>query len=157
MGLRRDEFPNQRPVRSRISTKCNAGRHTLNRFLIIIRNIPLRMVSMLVISPVHHTIIPTVRSSFTDLCPVFSHVRVAFPIIDSFAQCRSAIMPVCARLRHVAGTRRNNTTYRDHVMHTIESCGFSPMDIQCAMTKLLEVYGVCGLDKAQQHFENSPY
>ena len=39
----------------------------------------------------------------------------------------------------------------------MENCGFSPTDIRRVVSELHEVFDFCGLEEAQQHFENSPY
>jgi hypothetical protein len=38
----------------------------------------------------------------------------------------------------------------------MENCGFSPSDIRRVVAELHEVFDFCGLEEAQQHFENSP-
>ena len=51
----------------------------------------------------------------------------------------------------------NNDACRGYVIYAMEYCGFSPKDIQRVVAELHEVFDFCGLEEAQQHFENSPY
>ena len=44
-----------------------------------------------------------------------------------------------------------------YVIYAMENCGFSPADIRRVVAELHEVFDFCGLEEAQQHFENSPY
>ena len=46
---------------------------------------------------------------------------------------------------------------RGYVICEMERCGFAPGDIRRVMADLHEVFDFCGLEEAQQHFENSPY
>ena len=43
------------------------------------------------------------------------------------------------------------------VIYAMENCGFSPTDIRRVVAELNEVFDFCGLEEAQQHFENGPY
>ena len=51
----------------------------------------------------------------------------------------------------------SNNACRGYVIYAMENCGFSPTDIRRVVTELHEVFDFCGLEEAQQHFENSPY
>lgn len=51
----------------------------------------------------------------------------------------------------------SNNACRGYVIYAMEHCGFSPKDIQRVVAELHEVFDFCGLEEAQQHFENSPY
>ena len=44
---------------------------------------------------------------------------------------------------------------RGYVIYAMERCCFSPGDIRRVMAELHEVFDFCGLEEAQQHFENS--
>ena len=48
----------------------------------------------------------------------------------------------------------SNNACRGYVIYAMENCGFSPADIRRVVA---EVFDFCGLEEAQQHFENSPY
>ena len=48
-------------------------------------------------------------------------------------------------------------TSASYVIYAMENCGFSPSDIRRVVAELHEVFDFCGLEEAQQHFENSPY
>ena len=52
---------------------------------------------------------------------------------------------------------RNNNACRGYVIYAMENCGFSPTDIRRVVAELHEVFDFCGLEEAQQHFENGPY
>ena len=51
----------------------------------------------------------------------------------------------------------SNNACRGYVIYAMEDCGFSPADIRRVVAELCEVFDFCGLEEAQQHFENSPY
>lgn len=51
----------------------------------------------------------------------------------------------------------NNNACRGYVIYAMENCGFSPTDIRRVVAELHEVFDFCGLEEAQQHFENGPY
>ena len=51
----------------------------------------------------------------------------------------------------------SNNACRGNVIYAMENCGFSPVDIRRVVAELYEVFDFCGLEEAQQHFENSPY
>ena len=52
----------------------------------------------------------------------------------------------------------SNNACRGYVIYyAMENCGFSPVDIRRVVAELYEVFDFCGLEEAQQHFENSPY
>ena len=51
----------------------------------------------------------------------------------------------------------SNNACRGYVIYAMENCRFSPADIRRVVTELHEVFDFCGLEEAQQHFENSPY
>ena len=48
----------------------------------------------------------------------------------------------------------NNNACRGYVIYAMENCGFSPTDIRRVVAELHEVFDFCGLEEAQQHFEN---
>ena len=54
-------------------------------------------------------------------------------------------------------SRGATTPDRGYVIYAMENCGFSPTDIRRVVAELHEVFDFCGLEEAQQHFENSPY
>lgn len=56
-----------------------------------------------------------------------------------------------------AGRPWNNNACRGYVIYAMENCGFSPTDIRRVVAELHEVFDFCGLEEAQQHFENGPY
>lgn len=51
----------------------------------------------------------------------------------------------------------SNNACRGYIIYAMENCGFSPTDIRRVVAELHEVFDFCGLEEAQQHFENSPY
>ena len=51
----------------------------------------------------------------------------------------------------------SNNACRGYVICAMENCGFTPTDIRRVVAELHEVFDFCGLEEAQQHFENSPY
>ena len=51
----------------------------------------------------------------------------------------------------------SNNACRGYVIYAMENCGFSPTDIRRVVAELHEVFDFCGLEEAQQHFENGPY
>ena len=51
----------------------------------------------------------------------------------------------------------SNNACRGYVICAMERCGFAPGDIRRVVAELHEVFDFCGLEEAQQHFENSPY
>ena len=51
----------------------------------------------------------------------------------------------------------SNNAYRGYVIYAMEHCGFSSSDIRRVVAELHEVFDFCGLEEAQQHFENSSY
>ena len=51
----------------------------------------------------------------------------------------------------------NNNACRGYVIYAMENCGFSPKDIRRVVAERHEVFDFCGLEEAQQHFENGPY
>ena len=51
----------------------------------------------------------------------------------------------------------SNNACRGYVIYAMEHCGFAPSDIQRVVAELHVVFDFCGLEEAQQHFENSPY
>ena len=51
----------------------------------------------------------------------------------------------------------SNNACRGYVIYAMEHCGFAPGDIRRVVAELHEVFDFCGLEEAQQHFENSPY
>ena len=51
----------------------------------------------------------------------------------------------------------SNNACRGYVIYAMENCGFSPTDIRRVVAELQEVFDFCGLEEAQQHFENSSY
>ena len=51
----------------------------------------------------------------------------------------------------------SENTCRGYVIYAMERCGFAHGDIRRVMADLHEVFDFCGLEEAQQHFENSPY
>ena len=51
----------------------------------------------------------------------------------------------------------SNNACWGYVIYAMENCGFSPTDIRRVVAELHEVFDFCGLEEAQQHFENSPY
>ena len=46
---------------------------------------------------------------------------------------------------------------RGYVIKAMENCGFHTKDIHQVLVELYEVFDFCGLEEAQQHFENSSY
>ena len=51
----------------------------------------------------------------------------------------------------------SNNACRGNGIYAMENCGFSPEDIRRVVGELDYVFDFCGLEEAQQHFENSPY
>ena len=51
----------------------------------------------------------------------------------------------------------SNNACRGYVIYAMENCGFSPTDIRRVVAELYEVFDICSLEEAQQHFEESPY
>ena len=51
----------------------------------------------------------------------------------------------------------SDNAYRGYVIYAMERCGFARGDIRRVMAELHEVFDFCGLEEAQQHFENSSY
>ena len=51
---------------------------------------------------------------------------------------------------------RNNAC-RGYVIYAMKIFGFSPQDIRRVVAELYEVFDICSLEEAQQHFEESPY
>ena len=51
----------------------------------------------------------------------------------------------------------SNNACRGYGIYAMENCGVSPVDIRRVVAELYEVFDFCGLEEAQQHFENSPY
>ena len=51
----------------------------------------------------------------------------------------------------------SNNACRGYVIYAMEHCGFTTGDIRRVVAELHEVFDFCGLEEAQQHFENSPY
>lgn len=61
------------------------------------------------------------------------------------------------RLESLLAEPWSNDACRGYVIYAMEHCGFSSKDIQRVVAELHEVFDFCGLEEAQQHFENSPY
>lgn len=51
----------------------------------------------------------------------------------------------------------SNGACRGYVIYAMENCGFSPEDIRRVVGELHYVFDMCGLEEAEQHYENSPY
>ena len=51
----------------------------------------------------------------------------------------------------------SDNAFRGYVIYAMERCGFAHGDIRRVMAELHEVFDFCGLEEAQQHFENSSY
>ncbi len=53
--------------------------------------------------------------------------------------------------------RWNNGACRGYVIWAMESCGFTPDDIQRVVSELYYVFDMKSLEDAEQHYQNSPY
>lgn len=51
----------------------------------------------------------------------------------------------------------SNNACRGYVIYAMDNCGFSPLNIRRVLAELYEVFDTCGLEEAQQHFEESLY
>ena len=53
----------------------------------------------------------------------------------------------------------SNGACRGYVIRAMESCNFSPDDIKRLVSELQlhYVFDICGIEEAEQHYQNSPY
>lgn len=51
----------------------------------------------------------------------------------------------------------SNGACRGYVIRAMENCDFSPDDIKRVVSELHYVFDVCGIEEAEQHYQNSPY
>jgi hypothetical protein len=51
----------------------------------------------------------------------------------------------------------SNGACRGYAIYAMESCGFSPEDIQRVVGELHYVFDMRGIEEAERHYQNSPY
>ena len=62
--------------------------------------------------------------------------------------------PVLAALRSQPWS---NGACRGYVIRAMENCEFSPDDIKRVVSELHYIFDICGIEEAEQHYQNSPY